>query len=336
MASILKVDGKWRAQVRRKGHKSIAQSFDTKAEAEKWARKLEQEMDAAKYYDGRTSITFADVCDQYLKEMKYGRTAQNVIKHLRTGFGDLTLDKITTAKISEYVIGRGYSASTATVELSVMGTILKVARVVWKMPVKDGIVQDARLSLTLVGKVKKSSSRDRRPTEDELDRLRKYFDVHSALPMRDIIDFGVFTAMRASEIPALLWADLNEKDKTIVIRNRKDPKEKIGNDQTVPLLDNAMAIILRQPRVGLTIFKHKSKTVSSIWPRACAKLKIEDLHFHDLRHEGISRLFEMGYQIHEVALFSGHKDWAMLKRYTQLRAKDLRRLGAPQLVATTN
>jgi integrase len=50
---------------------------------------------------------------------------------------------------------------------------------------------------------------------------------------------------------------------------------------------------------------------------------IEDLHFHDLRHEAISRFFEMGLSIPEVALISGHKDYRMLARYTHLRAEDL-------------
>ena len=54
-----------------------------------------------------------------------------------------------------------------------------------------------------------------------------------------------------------------------------------------------------------------------------AKAGITDLHFHDLRHEAISRLFEKGLQIHEVARISGHRDWKQLKRYTQLTAKSL-------------
>lgn len=52
-------------------------------------------------------------------------------------------------------------------------------------------------------------------------------------------------------------------------------------------------------------------------------MKIKDLRFHDLRHEGISRLFEQGYQIQEVSMVSGHRDWGSLKRYTNLRPEDL-------------
>jgi site-specific recombinase XerD len=69
-------------------------------------------------------------------------------------------------------------------------------------------------------------------------------------------------------------------------------------------------------------------TITTIFPRAKNALGIQNLHFHDLRHEGVSRLFEQGYQIQEVALVSGHRDWTMLARYTQIKAKDLHQLPA--------
>jgi site-specific recombinase XerD len=52
-------------------------------------------------------------------------------------------------------------------------------------------------------------------------------------------------------------------------------------------------------------------------------LSIPNLHFHDLRHEGTSRLFEEGFEIQQVALVTGHKDWRHLRRYTNLRPEDL-------------
>ena len=57
--------------------------------------------------------------------------------------------------------------------------------------------------------------------------------------------------------------------------------------------------------------------------RTCRDLKIEDLHFHDLRHEGASRLFEAGFSIQQVALVTGHRDWKMLRRYTHLKPETL-------------
>ncbi len=59
------------------------------------------------------------------------------------------------------------------------------------------------------------------------------------------------------------------------------------------------------------------------WDRLCRRAAIEDLHFHDLRHEAISRFFERGLSVPEVALISGHRDYRMLFRYTHLRAEDV-------------
>lgn len=131
-------------------------------------------------------------------------------------------------------------------------------------------------------------------------------------------------------------------DKRIVIvRDRKDPREKIGNDQKVPLLNatgyDAWQLLQQQrlaSRVQDRIFPYNSRSVGTAFRRACQELGIEDLHFHDLRHEATSRLFEAGFAIQEVGLVTGHKDWKMLRRYANLRPEDLV-LRVPKAIATT-
>ena len=203
--------------------------------------------------------------------------------------------------------------------------MLRTAKALWDMPVNLDAITDTREKMRHLKISTRSKERIRRPTADELARLCDYFDKHTQLPMRDIIGFAVATAMRLGEIMRLRWADLNVQDKTITIRDRKHPQEKSGNDQEVPLLGKSFAIVQRQPG-GELIFPHNGDTISSIFPRAVKALGIVDLRFHDLRHEGVSRLFEQGYRIEQVALVSGHRDWKMLKRYTQLRAVDLHRV----------
>lgn len=83
----------------------------------------------------------------------------------------------------------------------------------------------------------------------------------------------------------------------------------------------AMAVIKTMPRRAPEIFPFSAETISITFTRACKILGIDDLHFHDLRHEGISRLFEMGWTIPHVAAVSGHRSWQSLKRYTHLQAK---------------
>ena len=110
---------------------------------------------------------------------------------------------------------------------------------------------------------------------------------------------------------------------------------KKGNDQTIPLLNgpcvidgetvDPLALIDSMPREGGRIFPFDSATISTSFTRGVASCNIEDLRFHDLRHDGVSRLFEAGYPIEQVSMVSGHKDWNMLRRSTQLAPEALHR-----------
>jgi integrase len=101
----------------------------------------------------------------------------------------------------------------------------------------------------------------------------------------------------------------------------KHPGQKIGNDVWCDLPDEALRVVLSMPRVDQRVFPYNHRSISSRFTRACKALGINDLHFHDLRHEGVSRLFEMGETIPHVAAVSGHRDWKSLQRYTQLQQK---------------
>lgn len=334
MASTIKIGDSWRTTVSPKGAKRITKSFPTKAMAKAWGTKIEAEINSKKYQDGRglASVTLESLIDRYIEEIgvekTFGKNKAAVLASLKMSLGDLSLSELTDDRLTRYVKDRranGAGGVTINIDLTYLGSVLKTARQLWKIPVSLEPITVARANMGHLGISTRSNERDRRPTNDEIKRLCAYFDQRSELPMRDIINFAIATAMRLSEIVGLRWEHLNRKDKTIVIKDRKHPRQKKGNDQEVPLLGDAYKIALRQPQDGDLIFPYKAETISTIFPRACTELKIADLHFHDLRHEGVSRLFEQGYMIEQVALVSGHRDWKMLARYTQIRAKDLHR-----------
>ena len=140
------------------------------------------------------------------------------------------------------------------------------------------------------------------------------------------MDFALVTAMRVGEICRISFEDVNREQKTVLIRDRKDPKQKIGNNQIVPLLPAAMRIVeARWEVLGAKgrIFPYRAPYVSETWYHSTRKLQIDDLTFHDLRHAAITELFRKGLGIPEVALVSGHRSWRELKRYTQLTAADV-------------
>ncbi len=188
-----------------------------------------------------------------------------------------------------------------------------------------------------MGLVGKGNERDRRPTIDEIEALIRYFRGNNfqTIPVDTIIRFAIATAMRLGEICNATWEDLDDRNNTLLLRDRKDPRHKKGNHMRIPLLKvsgyDARAILEEQrfaTEAKGRIFPYNGKSAGTAFRRACQELEIEDLHFHDLRHEGTSRLFEAGFTIEQVAMVTGHKDWKMLRRYTHLRPEQLHVIAA--------
>ena len=124
--------------------------------------------------------------------------------------------------------------------------------------------------------------------------------------------------MRRSEILSLTWENVDIQNGTCYL-----PMTKNGSPRTVPLTSKALRIAKSLPQNSELVFPISSNAVRLSWDRLRSRAGINDLRFHDLRHEAISRFFERGLSIAEVALISGHKDPRMLFRYTHLRAEDV-------------
>lgn len=131
------------------------------------------------------------------------------------------------------------------------------------------------------------------------------------------------TARRQEEICRFRWEDVDLEKGVGRLDDVKHPRMKKGNRRSFRILKPALEIIQRQPKVSPVVFPYNSKSVGAAFTRACHVLEISDLHFHDLRHEATSRLFEKGYSIQEVAQFTLHESWATLKRYTHLRPENV-------------
>jgi integrase len=139
------------------------------------------------------------------------------------------------------------------------------------------------------------------------------------MPMHKVVVFALFSTRRQEEITRIAWDDFQKEHKRVLVRDMKHPGEKLGNDTWVDLPAEAIQVIDSMPKKKPEIFPYSTDAITANFTRACKLLGIEDLHFHDLRHEGISRLFEMGLNIPHVAAVSGHRSWVSLKRYTHIR-----------------
>lgn len=329
MASIIPIGSKFRAQIRRAGQKTLTKTFNDVKDAEIWALTQEREIEMGNRQgsQGRLGMTVAEAIERYkLEKNPTAYSVLHTLDTLKSSLGTLRLEKLTDDIVVEHFLKRKTGASTNQVHFSFLKAILRRAKIGWGYHVPE-VMKPAEARLTMLEKLAPSTARNRRPTDSEIQRLINY-DYSGDIPMSDIIMFAINSSMRQAEITRIERVAYNKTERTQLIRDRKHPKKKKGNHQTVPLLDSALEIIDRQIPVegDDRIFPFRAQTICAKFSAACKALGIVDLHFHDLRHEGTSRLFEMGYKIEEVQLFTGHQDWKMLKRYTHLKAKDVRRL----------
>lgn len=285
--------------------------------------------------------TFGDLVDLHVADMKEvgkapGRSKDATLRMLKRELGRrkvVELDRDRFIAFGKARAAEGAGPMTLSIDMGMIKLVLQHAAAVHGLRVSVEAVDLARYALKRLGLVGKGNERDRRPTEDELESLVSHFDGNprQIIPMGRIIKFAVATALRQEEIGRLVWDDLNVRTKMVTVRDRKDPRQKKGNDQRIPLLSvsgyDALALIEEQrgsrTNGDLRIFPYHHKSVGTAFTRACKTLKIINLHFHDLRHEATSRLFEAGFKIEQVALVTGHKDWKMLRRYTHLKPESL-------------
>ena len=133
-----------------------------------------------------------------------------------------------------------------------------------------------------------------------------------------IIEFAIETGMRRSEILKLKWCDINCHTGFASLFDTKN-----GEDRKVPLTKRCIEVLNQLPRSHEHVFPISATCLHQAWQRAVKRADIKDLRFHDLRHEAVSRFFEMGMSVPEVALISGHKDVKQLFRYTHLNPENV-------------
>ena len=238
-------------------------------------------------------------------------------------FAGLMCYAVTSQEIVKFAQALSVDKKPQTVGnyLSHLSAVFSIAEPAWGIPLDLTAMQSARAVLKRLGLIGRSEFRDRRPTLDELDRIMALFAGrrNESIPMVKIAAFALFSTRRQEEITRMTWADLDEQHSRVLIRDMKNPTEKIGNNVWCDLPEPALKIIQAMPRTEARIFPYLPDTIGYGFRDACKLLAIEDLRFHDLRHEGVSRLFEMGLTIPHVAAVSGHRSWQNLKRYTHIR-----------------
>lgn len=272
-------------------------------------------------------LSIKDALDKYRTRVSilkkgYPQEKYRIDQIGRSSLGGKIVREVTSVDIATYRDQRllevnprtkkTLSAATVRLEMSLLSNFFDIGRIEW------GICDGNPVSN--VRKPKIPPGRDRRLTAREDRRILRYCHNHSNSELYSIVVLALETAMRQGEILNLHWENLNLKTGVAHL-----PETKNGTKRDVPLsLKARQALIRLGVEPNGKVFKYTSEGLKSTWRFMLQKLGIEDLHFHDLRHEAVSRLFELGsLDMMEVAAISGHKSLAMLKRYTHLKAQRL-------------
>ena len=316
----------WQAQVRKKGQPAQSKTFETRAAAERWARAIEVEMDNGAFVSRAEaeSTTLKELLERYLVEVtprkKGAAPESNRLRlFMRHSLAQRVVAGVRGVDIARWRDERLRTVKPATVkrDLVLIGHVFEVARKEWGIYVQNP-VRDIKLPAG-------DRPRDRRLQAGEERRLlnacRKARN-RNLLPM---VQLALETAMRQGELIRLRWEHIDLQRQVAYL-----PDTENGETRSVPLSSIAIGVFRTVPRSlsgqvfpGLT-----TEAVKRAYIRAVRRAEIEDLRFHDLRHEATTRLFEKGLNIMEVATITGHKDLRMLRRYTHLKAEDLaRKLG---------
>jgi integrase len=206
--------------------------------------------------------------------------------------------------------GAGKAPTTIKNALMIISQVYMVASSEWGM---EGLRNPVR-GVRMPGN---RAPRDRRPEPGEEGRLMGGCQDCGNPWIRPIAMWAIETAMRQGEILGLARPKIRG---SVVIL----PDTKNGRSRSVPLSTRALGILSGLP-VSLhgPVFPITQDSLECYWRKACGIAGIEDLHFHDLRHEATSRLFERGLNPFEVMAITGHSTTDMLKRYTHFFAGEL-------------
>lgn len=328
--------GKTRAQVRIGGFYR-AQTFDLEKTARKWAKEIEQQLKLSgtgEYIDPPKDANLEDLIVRYEEDVggvkPFGKNKAAVLKSFKRKIGHVKLRSLSEAIVRDFVDRRvkdGAGGVTISIDLAYLRTVLSWARYVRKLNVNPDITVDVKRSLKQRGLRVRSTERTRVASPEEIEKLAGHYRKmqRAQIDMIAVMEFATLTSLRQEEICALSIEDVDLERRVMVVRDRKHPTDKKGNHSVVPILDDFVEPILKAMggRRRGQLFPYNHRSVSASFTRACQALGIGDLRFHDLRHTATTDLFARELDIESVALFTGHKDWKTLRRYTHINPESV-------------
>lgn len=330
---------------------SESRTFAKRALAKDWASEREEQIrrdPASVMRADHRGVTIGALIDRYVDDRAaveaLGRSKAAHLRFLRSHeLAEVPALALTSQRLVAHVQARragGTGASTVNNDLIWLRVVFRYARTALGMPLDRNVIDDAAAVCRAERMTGSSNKRTRRPSDEELQRLAVWFHAprserFSKIPMYLIMWFAIYSCRRMSEIFSLRLGDFDREHMVWLVRDVKNPGGSAGNHMemlvTPRLLPVIDAIVAGVPRADDRLLPFNAKTVGTYWGRHVKMCGIEDLHFHDLRHEGCSRLAEDGMTIPEIQQVSLHESWGSLQVYVNLRRRRSARVEVAQL-----
>lgn len=322
MATFRKRGNGWQVRVRRSGYPDEVKTLSTKFDAEQWARTVESDMDRGPFVSRNIAehTSFGDVIRRYMKEItpeKRGCIDETIrlTATLRLKVCKYSMANLTPEVLADYRDERLKSCQPSTVvrDLAALSSIINHARREWSFPIQNPIEMIRRPAMP--------PGRDRVLSRtDEIALLTELMPTgrRNSL-MQPLVVIAIETAMRRSEILTLRWEYVDLDQQTVFL-----PITKNGQSRYVPLSKRAVATLRKVDRSSDgRVFPIGIAAMEANFLKAVRRASLGDLHFHDLRHTGASRMANKLPNVIELAAVTGHTSLQMLKRYYHPKAHDL-------------
>ena len=318
----------FQVQIRRKGFRTIVKSFDTRTQAQKWARGIERKLDMGDFsdYSEASKLRLGDLLLRYKAENKHRRkkdwqNEEYKIKYiLNDTISDTNCLKLSTKHLTEFRERRlmTVGGSTFNKDLSFISSVIQVA-------INDWGIYFPSNPCRAMKREKEPKPRTRVLEDSEQKELLEACALVENPYIKPMVQFSIETAVRQGELLKIKYNNINFRNRTLLLSDTKN-----GEDRTIPLSEKAFLILQSQPRqLDRSVFPMTKRKTDYWWKEALGKTKIKGFRWHDLRRHACTLLFEKGLSVPEVQLMSGHLDpKVLLNTYVKLDpAKLVKKLG---------
>ncbi|WP_321463802.1 site-specific integrase [uncultured Vibrio sp.] len=312
----------------RNKQKNKCKTFNNIVEAERYAKKLKN-LSATIIKDSSTKLTVGEVIQSLLANEKTKEAMKGAISNLKMLLNyDIALIRTNELRASDLINHCQQRQSDLTQpspatlyhDITNIISALKLGKSLHNLNIDISGLIEGKSALYKLKLISSSTPRSRRPESEEITQILDLAadiqnNTKTKLPILDISDLALETAMRRGEITKVKWGDYNPKKATLIIRDRKHPTR--PSDHHIWLSPKAIEIVERQTR-GLPnepIFPFSPSSITMLWGKMCKQLCIKDLHFHDLRSEAACRYYLQHWDIVRIAKQTGHKDLNTLNNF---------------------